>query len=176
MCLPLVAVAAIGAGVMSAAGSVVQGMSANSQGKYEAGVAKQNAVLEREAAAQSIRQGQTERRDYWRKVGSVKGQQIAAMAANGIDVDYGTAGRVQDDTQMLANEDAANLYENIHNRTRGFIINASNYKMAAKAVKQQGKAALVGSLFQGAGSLLSSFSQASAMKAKMGTSSAYGGG
>jgi hypothetical protein len=160
---------------MSAAGSVVQGMSANAQGKYEAGIAKQNAALERESAIQSIKQGQNERRDYWRKVGSVKGQQVASMAANGIDVGYGTADRVQSDTQMLADEDAANLYENIHQRTRGHVINAANYKAEAKAAKQRGKAALVGSVFQAGSSLMSGLTQASQMKAKMGTSSAGNG-
>lgn len=166
----------IAAGVATAGGQMMQGYSAMQQGKYEAGIARQNAALERESAIQSIKQGQVERRDYWRKVGSTKGQQIAAMAANGIDVDYGTASRIQDDTQMLSDEDAANLYENIHNRTRGHIINAANYKMEAKAAKQRGKAAMAGAAIGAAGSLLGSFQQASSIKAKMGTSSAYKGG
>jgi hypothetical protein len=46
----------IAAGV-SAAGTLVQGYSAMQQGKYEAGVARQNAVMERSAAEESIRAG-----------------------------------------------------------------------------------------------------------------------
>jgi hypothetical protein len=170
LCVPL----AIAAAGVAAAGQLVQGYSALQQGNYEAGVAKQNAALSREAAAESIRIGQTERRDFWRKVGSVKGQNIAAMAANGIDVGYGTAGRIQDDTQMLANEDAATLYKNENERTRGFIIDAANYKSEAAAQKQKGIAAFTGSVLSAGSSLMGGFQQQSALKAKLGTSSAYG--
>lgn len=167
MCGPLV-LPLVAAGV-SAAGTLMQGYQANQQAKFEAGVAKQNAAMEREAAAESIRAGQGERRDFWRKVGNVKGQQIASMAANGIDVGYGTAARVQEDTQMLANEDAANLYRNQNERTKGFIINAWNDKMQARAAKAQGQSALIGSVFGAASSILGGFQQRSALKAKMGT-------
>jgi hypothetical protein len=166
MCGPL-ALPVIAAGV-SAAGTLVQGYTANQQGKFEAGVSKQNAAMEREAAAESIRSGQTERRDYWRKVGSVKGQQIASMAANGIDVGYGTAARIQDDTQQLANEDADTLYRNQNERTKGFIINAWNDKMEARAARARGGSALVGSVFGAASSVLGGFQQQAALKAKMG--------
>jgi hypothetical protein len=96
----------------------------------------------------SLKTGQYERRNFWRKVGQLKGQQTASMAANGIDLGYGTATRVADDTQAGANEDAQNLYENIDQRTKGFIINNWNDRMQAKAAKAQGVAAFVGSGFQ----------------------------
>jgi hypothetical protein len=169
MCLPLAALP-VAAAAVSAVGSLTSGYSALQQGNYEAGVAKQNAALSREAAAESIRTGQIEKRDFWRKIGQVKGQQVASMAANGIDVGYGTAARIQDDTQTLANEDADTLYRNQNERTRGFIIDAANYKASGKAAHRQGVSALVGSVFDAGGSLLGGFQQASAMKAKLGTS------
>jgi hypothetical protein len=139
------------------------------QGKYEAGVARQNAVMERSAAEESIRAGGDERRDFWRKVGQIRGQQTASMAANGIDLGYGTAARIQDDTTLMANEDASNLYRNIEERTKGHIISASNYKMEAKAAKARGTAAFVSSGLQAAGSLLSGVQQSRQMRAKIGT-------
>lgn len=162
------------AGGMAAAGSLTQGYSALQQGNYESAIARQNAQLSRESAAESLKTGQKERRDFWRKVGSVKGQQIASMAANGIDVGYGTAERIQEDTQALADEDASTLYENIHHRTRGYTIEAANYKAESKAAKQRGRAAFVGSVFEAGSSMLGSVSQAKGMKAKLGTSSGYG--
>lgn len=170
MCLPLAAAIplAIASSVASAAGSLYAGAQANSQAKYEADVARRNSAMEVEAAHDSVLQGQGERRDFWRKVAQVKGQNIAAMAANGIEVDYGSAGRLQDDTQMLANDDAANLYRNVEQRTKGHVIQAGNYTMEAKAAKARGKAAQVGSYFGAASSLLGGFSQAAGLKAKMG--------
>lgn len=165
MCLPAAALP-IAAAAMSAASSLAGGYSQLQQSKYEAGVDKQNAQLAREAAAESIRTGEKERRDFFRKVGSVKGQQSASMAANGIDVGYGTAEHIREDTQNLANEDASTLYGNIHNRTRGYIIEASNHTMAAKAAKARGRAAMIGSVFEAGTSLLSGFEKSGAIKAK----------
>ena len=114
MCDP--ASLAIAAGVASAAGSLVSGYSALSQGKYESGIARQNAQLERSAAEESIRAGYVERRDFWRQVGQLRGQQAASMAANGLDLSFGTPERIQQDTTAQANEDASELYRNIEER------------------------------------------------------------
>lgn len=172
MCIPAAAlpVLAIASGVIQGAGALYGGMAASAQGKYESEVAKRNAALEVEAARESVLTGRDERNKFWREVGQAKGQQAASMAANGIDLGYGSAVRVQDDTQMLADADAKNLYRNIEERTRSHHINATNFVSEAKASRQRGKAALVGSVFSAAGSILGGVSQASTMKAKLGTS------
>jgi hypothetical protein len=177
MCLPL-PVLAVASGVVQGAGQLYSGLAANAQGKADAAAARINAAQEVEAAHDSFLQGQNERRDFWRKISQVKGQNIAAMAANGIDVGFGTAARVQNDTQLLANADAENLYRNIEQRTKGHQINASNFVSAAKAARAAGKAALVGSVFSAATSVLGGFSQARAIGPKVapaGVSSAYPG-
>lgn len=147
------------------------GAHANAQSKYEADVARQNAALSVEAANDSITRGKLEAKRFYREAGQVKGQQVAAMAANGIDVGRGTALTVQQDTQMLIDEDANDLYSNIHERTRGFDINAQNYRIEAKAARSRGKAAMTAAMFEAAGSLMSGMSQAGALKAKFGTPS-----
>lgn len=144
------------------------GLQAKAQGKYESQVADINRGLEVDAAHQSVIAGQGERRDFWRKVAQVKGSQVAAMAANGIDLGFGAAQRIQDDTQLLANDDAKNLYRTIEERTKGHIIDAGNYKMQAQAARAKGNAAFTSSLFGAAGSLLGGLSQAAGMKAKIG--------
>lgn len=174
MCLPL-PVMAVAAGAVQAAGQLYSGLAANSQGKADAAAARINAQQEVDAAHESFLTGQNERADFWRKIGQVKGQNIAAMAANGIDVGFGTAARVQDDTQMLANADAENLYKNIQDRTRAHQINASNFVSEAKAARARGKAALTGAVIGAAGSILGGFQQAGGIKAKLGTSSAGNG-
>lgn len=172
MCLPAVAAIplAIASSVASAAGSLAQGAAAAGQAKYEAGVAKFNAAQEVEAAHGSVLAGQGERRDFWRKVAQVKGQQVASMAANGIEVDYGSGARLQDDTKLLAADDAANLYKNIEQRTKGHLIQATNYGMEAKAAKARAKSAKIQGYFGAATSLLGGLSQAAGLKAKVGGS------
>jgi hypothetical protein len=144
------------------------GQQANAQGKYEAQVNRMNEGLEVDASHQSILAGRDERRDFWRKVAQVKGQQIASMAANGIDVGYGSAARLQEDTQTLANDDATNLYRNIEERTKGHLIQASNYETQAVGAKARGKAALTSSYFGAASSILGGISQAAGMYGKKG--------
>ena len=174
MCLPAAALPAlaIASGVMQGAGQIMGGMQANQQAKYESKVAKQNAALEIESAHTSYEIGKEDRRDFWKKVGQTKGQQIAAMAANGIDVDFGSGARTQQDTVEQSRDDATRLYRNIEERTRGHQINASNYVSEAKAARARGKAALTSSIIQGATSVLGGVSQAAGLKAKMGASSA----
>lgn len=171
MCVPLMAVAA-GAAVVgslvSAAGQVMQGQQAKAQGKYEAQVDAMNEGLEVDAAHQSIISGQSERTDFWRKVAQTKGQQVAALAANGIEVDYGSAARLQSDTQMLANSDATNLYRGIEERTKGHLIQASNYAEGGKAAIYKGNNAATSSYFGAASSVLGGLSQAASLGKKMG--------
>jgi hypothetical protein len=146
----------------------MQGMQGMMASSYEANIAKRNAAMEVDRARDSIDRGRDEARDFYRTVGQVKGQQTAAMAANGLDVGYGTALTVQQDTAAGADEDATNLYRNVNERTRGFEINASNYRAEAAAARQKGKAAMVSSVFQAGSSLMSGFSQQSAMQARLG--------
>jgi hypothetical protein len=169
MCIPAVALPLVAAGV-SAAGSLVGGIQANQQGKYEAGIDQINARMATQAAKDSERIGRDEAKSYYRDVAQTKGQNIAAMAANGIDVGFGTAERVQEDTQLLADEDAQKLYRNIANRTKGYVIESYNDRAAAKAAKAKGKAALIGSFFEAGSSLASGFSQFAKAKAALGTS------
>lgn len=142
------------------------GMQGRAQANMEAQVARRNEGLAVESYRDSRLAGQDERRDFWRKVGGIKGQQVAAMAANGIDVGFGTAERIQEDTEMLARDDAANLYRNIENRSKGYLIEASNYEAEARAAKARGKAAMTQGIFGAATSLLGAASQASSLSAK----------
>lgn len=149
-------------------GQLQQGMAAKAQAGYDAKTAKINAGLEIEAAHDSIRQGEDETRDFWRDVSATKGQQVASMAANGVDVSYGSAARLQDDTTMVSRERAQSLGNNIQQRTRGHYINAQNYVAEAKAARSRGKAAMQGAIFGAAASALGAASQYSSLKAKAG--------
>lgn len=166
MCLPLAPALAVAAGVTQAAGSIMGGMQGKAQANAEASIARRNQALAVDAYRESREAGAGERRDFWRKIGSIKGQQIASMAANGIDVDFGTAARVQDDTQMLANDDAANLYKNIENRSKGYVIEAGNHAYEAKAAKARGKAAMTQGIFGAASSILGAATQVAGMSAR----------
>lgn len=137
-------------------------------GKYQQQVAEQNAGIAREAARDSIERGRIENRSLGRKVASVNGQQAASLAANGVDLGFGSARQMQEDTAMLAREDQEALLHNIDQRTRGFDIQAANYVAEGKAARYRGKQAMIGSFFDAGSTLLSAMGQAKGMRAKLG--------
>lgn len=151
---------------VSTLGAGYSALQANAQSTYQARVADQNARL----AAESARQEQQNTRDaalqHYRKVAELKGQQRVAMAGGGLDVNFGNAGQLTADTEMLAREDASRIYEQGAENVRGFDIEGSNYRSQAKASRQAATGALVGGAFEMAGTALSGASQYSKLKAQ----------
>jgi hypothetical protein len=168
MCLPVAAGLAIAAGVTSAAGQLMAGQQAKAQANYDASVAKENAKQEVDAYQTYRGQEVQERQNFWQKVGQVRGQQVAAMAANGIDPGFGSGERIQSDTTKLAYQDAKNLYSNQDQKAKGYLIDASNYTSEAVADKMKGKSAVTNSYFGAVSSILGAATQAAGMSAKAG--------
>ena len=162
MCLPL----AVAAGAISAAGALTSGVQGMMAANYEGEVARRNAALEVERARDSTERGRWERRAFFRDIGQLKGQQTASMAANGIDVGFGSAERTAQDTAMLADEDARTLYSNI---------NASNF-MAERAAARQRKWAIgTKAVFDAGSSLMGGLQQQRALDLAQNPQSLMGG-
>lgn len=158
----------LAASAVQAVGAVASGMSAMSQGKYEAKVAEANARAESDAAREQLRIGKDEAADRYRQLGRVKGQQLAAMAANGIDVDYGSAVRLQEDTKDEGRIDVERIYRNTKNAAQGHVNQAANYRAEGQAAKAKGKSAFYSSLFEAGGTLLGGAAKFKEIKAKAG--------
>jgi hypothetical protein len=132
----------------------MQAASSAAQSRYAARVATRNAQMEDLAARDAIDRGKVEAQNYQRQAAQVQGAQRAAMAANGIDVDYGTAGLVRGDTARFQAEDVQNLRENAIREARGYEINAANYRSNATASRQAASSAITQGVFGVASTLL----------------------
>lgn len=160
---------------MAAIGQLTSGMSAASNYRYQARVADRNVQLENQQTLDGIQRSVIDRQQLDRKYADLQGQQQATMAANGIDLAFGSAGQVANDTTMIRNEDASALYRNQANEIRGHDINASNYRGEAQAKRQQARGAIVSAAFGAASTALGGASQYSSLKASYGKGpSAYG--
>ena len=166
MCIPVAAGLAIAAGVTSAAGQLMAGQQAKAQENYNASVARANAKQEVDAYQTYRGQEVQERQNFWQKVGQIRGQQTAAMAANGIDPGFGSGARLQSDTTKLAYQDARNLYGNQERKAKGYLIDASNYASEAVADKMKGRSAVTDSYFGAVSSILGAATQAAGMSAR----------
>jgi hypothetical protein len=166
MCDP--ATLMIAATVASAASAGVGALSANAQANYQAKIAERNAGLEREAARQEQENTRQAALQHYRQVSKLKGQQIVGAAANGVGVDFGTAGDVLADTEMLSREDVNRIYQQGFQNVRGRDIQASNYMGEASAQRQAGKGALIKGAFDMGSTVLGGVSQYKGLKSGMG--------
>lgn len=141
MCEP--ATLAIVATVAATAAAGVSGYSAYQQSKYQARVAKANAAMEAERVVGEIDRGAEERRNLARRKAAVRGEQTAAMAANGIDVEFGNAADLLGDTEQFYREDTATSLTNQADRIRGIDINVANYRAEAAAARSRATGQLI---------------------------------
>lgn len=158
MCDPVTL--AVTAAVVTAGGQLYQGAAANAQGKYQSQIAEQNAVLERNKVADAKERGNIEQARRYRELAQSQGRARAAMGAAGLDLGFGSALGVQLDQAAIAAEDASLISSNMTKEIEGYDINAANYVMEGRAARSRGKAALVGSAFSAAGTLLGGAQQA----------------
>lgn len=156
----------IASAVVTAAGQGYAAMQGAAASRYEAKVADRNAKLENEAAFRADENTRTEALAHYRRVAQLRGEQRVAQAANGVSLDFGSAADVQDDTEMLAREDASRIYQQGAEKVRGFDINAANYRSSAKASRSAAKGALIKGAFDMAGTALGAATQYSKMRAR----------
>lgn len=82
------------------------------------------------------------------------GAQRAAMAANGLDISFGSAADLVADSALFAEEDSRNLAENTNREARGFLIQGANYRSEAASQRNASSSALIAGGFGVASSLI----------------------
>ena len=155
MCGPALAVPLmIASTVVSAGGAIISGIGQKQQADYQAQVADQNARIAENQAQDSILNTNLEAQRRYRQLAQTKGQQVAAMAANGVDLNFGSAVDLQRDTAATGAEDLAQLYKGGNEQTKGFEINAFNSRSEAAGDRAKGQGALIGGIFSGVSTAL----------------------
>lgn len=158
----------IAATAMAAIGTGVSVYAQTQQAEYQAKVAERNAALEREAAQQEIQNTREAALAHYRRVAQLKGQQIVGAAANGVDINFGTAADVLDDTDMLAREDVSRIYQQGNQNLRSRDIGVSNSLAEAASARMAGTGALVGGMFDMGSTILGGVSQYKTLKSSGG--------
>jgi hypothetical protein len=157
---------ALAAAATVAVGQLYGGLAANAQGKYENQVAQQNAKMEQAKVGDAKERGAIDRMRRYREASQAIGRSRADAGAGGMDVGFGSVFNNELDTSRIAGEDVLTIGKNTTREIEGYDINVSNFISSGRAAKAKGKAALVGSAFQAAGTLMGGASQFSKAKAK----------
>lgn len=132
--------ATVGGGVLSAT-------SAYQQGQVAKQTARNNAQMAEVAAQDSQRRGEEEATAILRKGAALKSAQRVNLASKGLDLGYGTAADIQDQTDFFTQSDVATTRTNARRE-------AWNQRARGQAMLQQGRADALNSQYQAAGSLL----------------------
>lgn len=149
---------------IAAAGTMVSAVGQSQQARYQAGIADQNVKLANGQARDSIDNTNIEAQRRYREQSRLQGQQTASMAANGVDLSFGSAADVAKDTTMIGAEDVSQIYKAGNERTKGYEINAFNYRSQAAASRSQAKGAIISGVLSTASTVLGGASQVSKMK------------
>lgn len=138
-------------------GSLLQAQGQKQSAAFESDMMQQNAGFKRQTAQEILNAGDTSA--DWQRVrtGQAVGTQRSVQAANGIDVNSGSAAQIQDDTAMLGELDALTIQNNAAREAYGYRVQARQDLLNASQTVQNGKTAAMGSILGGIGSAFGSF-------------------
>lgn len=148
MCAPIAAIA-MGASLL---GTGVSVMSAMQQSKVAEQTARNNAQMADYAAQDAQRRGEEEASAIQRKGAALKSAQRVSLASKGLDLGYGTAADLQDQTDFFTQSDVATTRTNASRE-------AWNMRARGQQALAMGNADALNSRYQAAGSLLSGAGQ-----------------
>lgn len=164
MCLPAVPLMIAGA-ALTATSQIAGGYATMQGDKFQAKVDKRNADMDRASAQDSLARGRELEKQQGVKTGQLIGSQRAAMADNGIEVDYGTGLALQQDTRAIGYQDQMTIHKNAEREAQGYEISAWNSLADASAKKAAGRAAMLKGIMDAGGTVLSAASQVRKMGA-----------
>lgn len=123
---------------LSAMSSVAGGVVGMQQANAQAATARNNAILAERSAQDALERASEEESRQRRDAGQLFGEQIARMAANGLDLSVGSPLKALGDTKILEEEDASRILETGRRNAYSFQVEAQNYRSEAKSARQSG--------------------------------------
>lgn len=150
----LATVLMIGSTLMGGVSAIQQGNAAAASANYNAQVSTMNAKIANENARDAQTRGATEEQAKRREVAQIAGKQKASMAANGIDVTFGSPLDLLVDTAMLGEVDALTIRSNAAREAYAYSTDAANNTANAKFQKASAKSAKKGGYMSAFGTVL----------------------
>lgn len=174
--------AAVGLGT-TALGGIMKAFGGNSEAEagaklheYKAGVARQNAALNRQNSVWALDTGEQAARRSGMTTGFTIAKQKTAQAASGFDLNSGTPADVRESQAKVGLEDQTSIRTtagrkalDYRNRAVSSDLEAESELTAAKNTREAGKLNFFSTLLGAAGSVASKWSSASSTFSKVGS-------
>jgi len=155
MCVPaLPMILTVASTAMSVMGSIQQGKAAEAQGKYQAQVAANNAMLAKQQGDDAIARGKQEEQAHRRRVGQTIGMQRANIAGSGFDLGDLTSQDIMGDSAKWGEIDAFTIRDNAAREAWGYEIQGMNYTADGQLARARGEQSRKASYWSAAGDLL----------------------
>lgn len=139
--------------VALAASGAVSAVGAHQQGKAAEQVARNNATMAEYAAQDAQRRGEKDAIDIQRRGAAIKSSQRVALAANGLDLGYGTAADLQDQVDFFTQSDAATARTNAGKDAWSARVGGANTLAEGRQAARNGNMQAAGSLLSTAGAV-----------------------
>lgn len=156
----LMSMLTIGSTLMGGLGAIQQGQASAASARYNARVADMNARMADRAAKDALERGKLEEQKQRQKTAQLMGQQTAAMAANGVDIGFGSPLDLLVDTATLGELDALTIRSNAYREERDIRQQGANYRGQAGMYRSQASSASTGGFLGAMGTFLGGGSRA----------------
>ena len=122
----LSASASLSTGISAYGNAYAQSSAQQTQAEYQRQQYETNARLAEMSSKDAIKRGDEDAAKYKSKIKQTIGAQRAAMAAQGIEVDSGSALEIQEDTAAIGAEDMVTIKNNAWREAWGYRVQANN--------------------------------------------------
>lgn len=156
----LATILTLGSTLLGAVGSIQQGQAAAASAKYNNQVAQMNATISERRAKDAIERGATEEQKKRQQVQRILGEQQTAMAANGVDLTFGSPLDTMVDTAVLGELDALTIRTNAYREEYDYRVQAANQRAGGQLELMKGQAAKTAGYLDGFGTVLGGFGKA----------------
>ncbi len=144
----------VGSTLVGAAGQVQQAQATAKANRYNAQIQDMNANLADRQARDAIERGHLEEQRKRQEVARIKGAQTAAMAANGVDLTFGSPLDTLVDTAVAGEIDALTIRSNSYREAYDHNVDAVNKRAGATLSRMSASAASTGGYLNAAGTIL----------------------
>lgn len=144
----------IGSTLLGAAGAVTAGQAAGSAGKYNQQIAEMNATMSERRAKDAQERGAIAEQRKRQDVAKMTGAQTAAMAANGVDLTFGSPLDTLVDSAVLGELDALTIRTNTAREAYDFRVGAVNQRAQGSLERMKGDAAETAGYLNAGGTIL----------------------
>lgn len=151
---------ALASTVIGGVGAIQQGQAAASAAKYQAQVSEMNAKINEKRAQDAIERGTDAEQMKRREVARIQGEQTAAMAANGVDLSFGSPLDTLVDTKIAGELDALTIRTSAEREAYDYRVGASNDRAQAGMSRMEAKNAQTAGYLGAASTILTGGSKA----------------